>query len=57
MTGVIVEVALAAAGLFALGVVVGLGVGALVLSRRQRRLLTGDDKVARLARRLTGAAS
>lgn len=57
MTGVIVEVAMAAAGLFALGVVVGMGVGALVLSRRHRHLLTSDDRVARLARRLTGAAS
>ena len=54
MTGIIVAVGLVAAGVFGLGLLVGMAVGFLIL-RRADGLGERQDKMSRMARRLTGA--
>jgi hypothetical protein len=51
MTGIVVTVTLAAAGVFGLGLLVGMATGAFILHRADNH---GRDVMSRLARRLTG---
>ena len=53
MTGIVVTVAMAAAGLFGLGLLVGMGAGALIL-RRADGSGVRQDRMSRVARRLVG---
>ncbi len=52
MTGVVVAVGMAAAGIFGLGLLVGMAAGAFVM-RRTDGLGERQDKMYRIARRLT----
>lgn len=53
MTGIVVAVGITAAGIFGLGLLVGMAAGTLIL-RRGDHLEVRHQRVARAARRLTG---
>jgi len=53
MTSIVLTVGMAAAGLFCLGLLAGMGAGVLIL-RRADGLGARKDRVSRVARRLVG---
>ncbi len=53
MTSIVLAVGMAAAGVFGLGLLVGMGAGAFIL-RRAADLDAGQDVMSRVARKLVG---
>jgi hypothetical protein len=53
MTGIVVTVGMAAAGIFGFGLLVGMGVGGFILHRADDHG-SGRDAMSRVARRLIG---